>query len=165
MRKAAAILVVLIAAGTLPVAGTASCAAAQYHQFDFWLGHWNVTGKQDKPVGIDTVVSEVGGCALIETWKGKGGGSGVSLNYYDPADRMWHQEWVGTSARLHLKGGLEGNRMVLVGGSRSTPKGTIEDRITWEPRADGSVLQVWWVSSDQGKSWKVLFSGTYRKAE
>ncbi|HKI87251.1 MAG TPA: hypothetical protein VKA53_10970 [Thermoanaerobaculia bacterium] len=165
MRIIAMLALLAATAGTAAMAAT-PCAAPQFHQFDFWIGSWNVTSKDNEPAGVDKVESRVNGCALVETWEGKGGGTGVSLNYYDPEDGKWHQEWVGTGARLHLVGGLEGERMVLAGGPRTTRKGTlVEDRITWEPRPDGSVLQEWRVSPDRGKSWKVIFSGTYRKEE
>lgn len=161
-----ALLALLLATGATSVIAATPCAAPQFHQFDFWLGRWNVTTEGNTPAGVDEIESRVSGCVLVERWAGKGGGAGVSLSYYDPEDGNWHQEWVGTGARLHLVGGLEGNRMVLAGGPRTTRKGTVvEDRITWQPRADGAVLQVWRVSSDRGKSWKVLFSGTYRKVQ
>ena len=40
----------------------------------------------------------------------------MSINYYDPADRKWHQDWVGGDGTiLHLRGELVGNAMVLSG--------------------------------------------------
>jgi hypothetical protein len=37
--------------------------------------------------------------------------------------------------------------------------------ITWTPRADGTVRQVWRVSRDAGQTWTTNFDGTYvRKA-
>jgi hypothetical protein len=45
---------------------------------------------------------------------------------------------------------------------RATPTGGRE-RVRFEPRADGSVQQLW-QSTTAGKSWKVEFDGEYRKS-
>ena len=37
------------------------------------------------------------------------------------------------------------------------------DRITWTPEDDGTVRQVWEVSTDAGESWSVIFDGRYQR--
>jgi len=39
---------------------------------------------------------------------------------------------------------------------------TIYDRITWTPRADGTVRQLWETSAD-GKTWSAIFDGLYSR--
>jgi len=141
-----------------------SCSASEYRQFDFWQGSWNVTGANGKHAGTNRITQEANGCALVEHWAGAGGGHGMSLNYYDPADQEWHQDWVGSGGSiLHLSGGLEGGAMIMTGGDRKTPRGPVRDRIRWTPREDGSVLQEWSVSTDGGTTWKTIFAGKYRR--
>jgi hypothetical protein len=41
--------------------------------------------------GRNRIESILGGCALLETWQGAGGGHGRSLNAYDRGRRPWHQ--------------------------------------------------------------------------
>jgi hypothetical protein len=102
-------------------------------------------------------ITRVDGCALLEHWRGAGGSTGHSLNAYDAKARVWRQFWVDNEGTvLRLEGGLENGAMVL--------SGTLDDarsRITWTPRADGSVRQHW-ESSRDGATWTTVFDGIYR---
>ena len=87
----------------------------------------------------------------------------MSINYYDPADHEWHQDWVGGDGTiLHLHGGLKADAMVLSGDTKDA-KGTTINRITWTPLAGGKVKQEWSTSSDNGASWQTAFVGIYEK--
>lgn len=141
------------------------CDTAKHHQFDFWLGQWNVTAK-GKPAGSNRIEAVHNGCALAEHWTSANGNfAGSSLNIYDRATDKWHQTWVDTAGTLlQLDGGLEDGRMVLRG-MRPGPDGSeILQRITWTPNEDGSVRQHWETSGD-GESWKTVFDGRYVKAD
>jgi hypothetical protein len=140
------------------------CSSAEHHQFDFWIGDWDVRDAQGKIVGHNRVEPILGGCVVEENWEGAGGGAGKSFNLYDRATKKWHQTWVDKSGGLLLlSGGLEDGRMVL-GDSRTGRDGTpVEDRITWEKLPDGRVRQTWEASRDGGKAWKTIFDGFYKK--
>ncbi len=139
-----------------------TCNAPEFHQFDFWAGSWTVTTPDGNVAGTNEIDPVLDGCALIENWQGTGGLAGKSLNFYDAGTGHWYQTWVSAVGPLWLKGGLEDGRMVL----RSTnPDADVLDRITWIPDDDGSVEQRWEQSEDGGKTWKVVFLGTYRKAD
>ena len=140
------------------------CAAAEYRQFDFWVGDWDVSQKGE-PAGVNTIQAVHGGCALQENWQGTGEGgiSGSSYNIYDRATGKWHQSWVDSSGSLLLlDGGLVDGSMVLQG-QRPTRDGSgqASHRITWTPNPDGSVRQLWEASTDGGANWSVLFDGLY----
>jgi hypothetical protein len=142
----------------------APCAAPVHHQFDFWIGQWRVT-ENGKAAGTNRIDRLLGGCALLENWVGAGGGRGHSLNFYDPARALWQQTWVDNAGGvLNLTGQLADGRMVLSGTSID-PKTHAPhiDRITWTPKADGTVRQLWDRSDDAGRSWKVLFDGLYTR--
>lgn len=151
---------------TPPAASGSACRAAEFHQFDFWIGEWDVTSG-GQPAGTNSIRRVHGGCVLQETWQGAGEGgiSGGSYNIYDQASGRWHQTWVDSSGTLlQLDGGLEDNSMVLSGRSpASDGDGKTLHRITWTPNADGSVRQLWEASPDDGGSWNVLFDGLYVK--
>ena len=133
------------------------------HQFDFWLGEWEVTNPAGKPVGTSRIQSIAGGYALLENWEGAGGSSGKSINTYNPSTRHWQQFWVdNTGGVLELTGGLLDGRMVLAQSSRRADGKTVTSRITWTPNPDGSVRQHWEQSEDEGKTWQTSFDGTYR---
>ena len=70
-----------------PVApGSGPCEAAEYRQFDFWIGDWAVTSGGEA-AGTNSIQPVHGGCALEENWQGSGEGgiSGSSFNIYDNA--------------------------------------------------------------------------------
>jgi hypothetical protein len=142
----------------------APCAAAEHHQFDFWIGDWAVT-EDGKPAGTNRIDRLLDGCALLENWVGVGGGRGHSLNFYDARRHTWQQTWIDASGgALNLSGGMRLGSMVM-SGSRTDPATKREqiDRISWTPNADGTVRQLWDRSTDGGGSWKVLFDGLYRR--
>ena len=141
------------------------CAASEFRQFDFWLGNWAVEDSSGTRLGTNTITQQSGGCSLLEQWTSARGGQGISINFYDPATKIWTQRWVGGDGTLlHLTGGLRDGSMVLEG-DRQAADGSVRDRIRWTPLADGRVRQEWSSSKDGGKSWSVLFVGLYRKME
>ena len=137
------------------------CSAAEYRQFDFWLGEWDVVEK-GKPAGTNRITSILGGCALREEWKGISGLTGTSLNMWDSGKRRWYQTWVDDKGNvLLLSGGRQGAKMVLEGDSPDGKGGTVRNRISWSPLAAGHVRQVWETSVDGGKTWETAFDGDY----
>ncbi len=143
---------------------TPPCSASPYHQFDFWIGHWDVHQADGKLVGDNLIESILGGCALRETWNGRGGFAGTSLNAYDPIDGRWHQTWLDNhGGRLDLAGGLQGLAMVLESNDPhpEKPGSRLAQRITWTVQPDGSVRQIWSTSEDGGTNWSVVFDGKY----
>ncbi|MFW6088713.1 MAG: hypothetical protein ACODAB_03100, partial [Gemmatimonadota bacterium] len=146
------------------------CSAPEFRQFDFWLGRWEVRNPDGEVVGHNEIRRVSGGCGLLESWEGTGGGTGVSINSYDADLGRWTQRWVGGDATLWLEGGLEdgpdGERMTLAGTRpRTTPRGAVLDRISWRPLPDGRVRQVWEVSADEGETWRDMFVGLYTRID
>lgn len=114
-------------------------------------------------VGTNEITRASEGCAIREQWMSASGKAGMSINYYDPAGKKWHQDWVGGDGTiLHLRGGLKEKAIVLTGESKGT-KGTVINRITWTPMPDGKVKQHWETSANTGKSWQNSFVGIYEK--
>ena len=151
----------------LAIAGSASagdrydktpCSAPEHHQFDFWIGQWEVFLPNGNKAGENRIEAVEGGCALLEQWSGTRGPTGKSLNIYDGLRRVWHQTWVdSTGGLLVLEGQWLDGRMVL-----SSTAHPIQ-RITWAPQPDGSVRQLWESSKDGGKNWSTAFDGKYVK--
>jgi hypothetical protein len=143
------------------------CGAAEYRQFDFWIGDWNVSSS-GTPAGTNSIQAIHNGCALQENWQGAGEGgiSGTSFNIYDQATGRWHQTWIDSSGTLlQLDGGLLDGVMVLSGKRPARDgSGMVQHRISWTSNPDGSVRQLWEASRDEGSSWAMLFDGLYNKA-
>jgi hypothetical protein len=148
-------------AQTPPRPAQQDCSAAEHRQFDFWLGHWNVTAG-GKPAGTNHIESVMNGCGLLEHWASARGGHGTSLNFYDRRTRTWSQAWIDEGGNaLHLSGTFADGKMTLASAPRPTGAGVDVQRITWSKNADGTVRQVWESSADGGKTWTVAFDGTY----
>lgn len=141
-----------------------ACTAPEFRQFDFWLGKWTVTNPRNgNQAGTSEIVRASEGCAICERWTASNGTTGMSINYYDASEHAWHQDWVGGDGTiLHLRGGLDGNAMV-VRGETKTAKGTTMNRITWTPQAADKVRQEWAISTDGGRSWQISFVGIYTR--
>lgn len=146
-----------------PPAPGAACAQADYHQFDFWLGEWNVT-EHGQPAGHSRIEAILKHCAIAEHWSGAQGGDGKSYNAFDPSTGQWQQFWVSErGTTLLLRGGLRGKAMVLEG-EHVVGGAARRERITWTPNDDGSVRQRWDQSGDDGKTWSTVFDGLYRRS-
>jgi hypothetical protein len=136
------------------------CNAAEHHQFDFWIGHWEVFLPNGNKAGENRIEAIEGGCALLEQWSGARGPTGRSLNIYDALRRVWHQTWVdSTGGLLVLEGQWMDGRMVLSSSAQPV------QRITWWPLSDGSVRQLWETSKDGGRTWSTAFDGKYVKKQ
>ncbi len=148
-----------------PPAKSPACAAAEFHQFDFWIGDWDVTNPQGKPAGRNRIEAIVGGCAISEDWTGAGGTNGKSHSAWDARNKRWNQYWVDTDGTvLYLSGEFKDGRMVLGGDQVDPATGKRSpQRVTWTPNKDGSVRQLWEGSDDGGTTWATVFDGLYRK--
>ena len=160
-----------LAASLLPMTARAACDAPEQHQFDFWLGDWEVLAPPGAPnagqaLGRNRIERVAGGCALMEHWRGAKGMDGRSLNGWDAAHRVWRQFWIGgDGVVLRLEGGLRDGAMVMHGelpGASGAPQ---QQRIVWTPAADGTLTQRWETSDDGGATWAVAFLGVYRRVD
>ena len=166
-RRCAVLVAVLVGLGPTLAAQTPppsfGCPDPVNHQFDFWLGDWNVTAGEAR-AGTNLVTAEEGGCVVHEHWTGARGGTGQSFNFYDAGLGKWHQLWVDNQGTfLYLTGAFADERMVLEGtapGPDGTPQ---QQRLTFFRNADGTVRQLWETSKNQGRTWSVAFDGLYVK--
>jgi hypothetical protein len=139
------------------------------HQFDFWLGEWDVFdfsgGVQGDLAGTNRVECLFGGNVIEERWSGVGGLEGVSLSSYFALDGLWHQTWVDSSGdRLELAGLLRHGAMVLEGVHPGRQSGVmVLNRISWSLVQNDSdcVRQFWQRSCDGGQTWETVFDGLY----
>ena len=164
MRPLGILLFASLCATTGAHGQSAPCAAAEHHQFDFWIGDWDVTTPDGKPAGKNKIEAILGGCALRESWTGAKGGVGTSYNAWDRRRGVWHQTWMDAQGNvLQLEGRFADGRMTLVGVTEDSTGGKATQRIIWEQTAPGQVRQLWETSTDGGASWTVSFDGRYRK--
>ena len=143
---------------------TKPCSGAEFRQFDFWIGEWTVTTPDGNYAGKNTIKPMLNGCALYESWTGKSGYRGDSVNFYDQAKQQWHQTWIDFAGNaLYGDGGIVNGSMVLSGAAKDAQGADIINRITWTPIDDGSVRQHWEISMDNSITWNTVFDGLYNK--
>jgi hypothetical protein len=151
------------------------CTAAQYREFDFWLGDWEVRSASGQLLGRNRISKRHGGCVVLEEWESANGGSGSSFNVYDQPTKQWHQFWVDASGTnwlssdrqgnpVTMRGGIRDGAMVMTGHPDSLPSIGLT-RVTFRPLPDGRVQQTFESSTDGGKTWTVTFDGFYKKAK
>lgn len=107
--RATFLLPALLLLGAFPAPSAAQekpaplpCPAPEARQFDFWIGDWSVENRN--PTGpnhwvttgyaTDRVYAVVGGCAIVEHWRGEALGGptpivGYSIRAWDPEAESW----------------------------------------------------------------------------
>lgn len=131
-------------------------------EFDFWLGEWDVFNPQGQKVGTNIIEKKLNGCLIFENWTSAGGGSGKSMNYYDPADRKWKQSWVSAGGGIVWYEGEVKNGAMHFRGENISADGTKAlSRVILRPIEKGRIHHFIEHSKDGGRTWTVYFDGTY----
>ena len=139
-------------------------ADANRHRFDFWIGEWNVETKDGKPAGRSSIQAISGGCGLLENWTDLNGGTGKSINAYNPAIGTWQQFWVGEFGAVteYRESEWRGDTLSFRATSRVNGK-SIALRLSFTPLPDGSVRQFGEQSPDSGRTWTPTYEFFYRR--
>ncbi len=134
-----------------------SCSSPEDHQFDFWVGEWDVFGPEGQLIA-HSKIEKVYGRAIRENWMPLNGQDGGSLSIYVLQDMRWEQFWVDSQGmRAIYTGNWDGKAMVIAG-----KLGGVPIRMSYSANADGSVRQLGERSTDDGKTWEASFDFTYR---
>ncbi|PCJ23428.1 MAG: hypothetical protein COA96_11805 [SAR86 cluster bacterium] len=136
---------------------------ADFEAFNFWLGEWDVTDiTTGKLAGSNVIKQMEGGCMLLESWTSGSGGTGTSVNYYNPVRKEWRQLWISQGRySIDIAGGIKEGSMVLTGKIYNFAGGDADFRGTWTPAEDGSVRQFFEQYNDETESWDAWFDGRY----
>jgi hypothetical protein len=138
--------------------------ASPYREFDFWLGDWDVVDKAGNPVGTSQVERILGGCVLLEIWRGQSGGEGRSLSSFNPGMRRWEQYWAdGQGIPIFFTGRFEEGELRLRADSATRAGATLVRRVSFSKLPGGRVRQLSESSSDTGRTWAVEYDFTYVK--
>lgn len=160
--------------------GTASVSAQQaqtpppppctqddnFRAFDFWLGTWEVTPWAGGAVqGKNVIAAEESGCVLTEHWTNVQGGTGQSINFYNPNTGKWRQVWVAGGYSLDIEGGLNAEGAMELEGTifYYAQKNSVPFKGIWTPQLDGSVRQHFLQWNAESNEWSTWFDGRYVK--
>ncbi len=134
-------------------------------QLDFWLGEWQVYNAQGTMVGTNRIEKALNGCAIMENWEGTSGIKGKSVNYYNPHENKWYQNWVSANGTIiNYEGYYKDGVMHLAGTSINKEGETEMSKMNLTPNDDGTVTQLIKHSKDGGENWYVWFKGLYKPA-
>ena len=136
-----------------------------FHEFDFWIGDWEVRLADGTLAGHNSITAEEGHCVLVEKWRGARGGTGSSINYYDDAAGEWVQTWTAAGgSQIFIRGGLTDEGMLLIGTIHNVGSSeTLPFRGLWTLLEDGRVRQFFEQSNDGGETWTPWFEGFYSR--
>jgi tetratricopeptide (TPR) repeat protein len=140
---------------------------AAARQFDFWLGSWDVyqTANPSVKAGVNVISRQSGGCVLLESWESQGAHSGVSINYFDPANGKWKQKWAGSGQDItEFYDGAYADGAMRFRFDVPKADGTIAvgaGRLTFTNLEPGKVRQHAEQTTDGGKTWRTQYDFTY----
>ena len=142
----------------------AGCTDPVYRQLDFKIGEFKVTGIGGAPAGESKVEPVLGGCMLVEHWRGAISGYGRAQIFFDKSDQLWRLIYVSDDGEtMYLSGRFQGDTLVLLGENDMDSFVGLH-RMSFSPLPDGGNRQLWELSTDKGATWKVIHEGTYRRA-
>ncbi len=132
-------------------------------EFDFWVGEWDVyASANDNLAGSNSIRKSQQGCLLQESWTSATGGTGTSMNYYNPVTQQWRQLWVSAGRySIDIAGGIDSGSMVLIGNIYYFSGNSLPFRGAWTPAEDGSVRQFFEQFNPETGVWDVWFDGKY----
>jgi tetratricopeptide (TPR) repeat protein len=145
----------------------APCEDAEFRQFDFWIGDWDVTSTTDGASrGSSHISSEMGGCVIWENWTSAGSGYfGKSYNTYNVNLHRWEQYWVDNSAgTIFFYGNLKDS--VMDYWTEDVPQSNgknLRRHLQFFNLGPGKVRQFSQGSTDGGKTWQVEYDLTYNR--
>ena len=87
-------------------------ASPEYHQFDYWLGEWDVEigGVKAARSSIQLILDD---CTVFENYEMLNGTyAGKSFSMWNAANKQWEQRYVDTTGAFHAwDGNLDGDTM------------------------------------------------------
>ena len=135
-------------------------------QFDFFVGEWNAFNPQRRHVGSTVIQRIASGCGVLENWRDAFGNEGKSINFYDTADKKWHQYWIGTNGVPLRYSGVYRDNAIRYEGEPTTANGVKTlTRLTFFKLDDNTVRQLAENSADDGKTWNVGYDFKYVRKE
>lgn len=136
---------------------------AESRQFDFWVGEWDAYNPQGAKGGTSVIERIANGCGILENWtNASGGGSGKSINFYDPQAGKWFQYWIGADGNPHRFSGEYRDGALRLAGEPYVKDGKrFITRLTFFNLDPNTVRQLSERSDDDGKSWSVVYDFKY----
>ncbi len=135
--------------------------APEARQFDFWVGEWDVQAG-GLSVGTNVIERLEEGCLIMENWTGRGGGTGKSMNFYDPVVKKWRQTYIGNNQAVWEMSGEYRDGAMRYEGEVHTPNGAKTlTRVTLYNLSPDRIRHTQDDSTDGGKTWTNVWDSVY----
>jgi hypothetical protein len=155
-----------------PSAHAASpCDTPQHHQFDFWVGDWQVfEANSNQLVAFDRVEKHSQGCIvqqnltfITDMFRRPGVGyrlAGIGVNRFD--GEGWLELWADNQwGAIVLRGKPDANGSMVL--TSIIPSRNRDLRLVWEKRPDGSVRNLEYVAVAGSGKWEMYGDLIYRR--
>ncbi len=134
------------------------------HDFDFWIGEWNVyKSGSNNLVGRSIVQSISGGCAILENWTSTKASEGKSINYYNPGTGKWEQDWIGSAGgpQRYYNGEYKNGAMHFTYETTNAKGAKVSGNFIFYNIDKDTVRQYQDIINDDGKTITVSYDFTY----
>ncbi len=163
--------VILIGFSILSYAQKSPCSDPTFREFDFWIGNWNVYGKNEKLAGTSKISLILDSCVILEEWTSASNPNsliytGKSFNTYNTATKQWQQTWVDNTGNTteFLRGEGSIGKIVFHADKVISSNGkNFLRRLTFTKLSENKVRQFGERSDDEGKTWTTEYDLEYRK--
>jgi len=131
------------------------------HEFDFWLGEWELTwGENDR--GTNRIERIMNGAVVQENFEGDDY-RGMSVSVFSKKDNRWHQTWVDSSGTyLDFVGDFTDGKMILTRNGIVDEK-PVKQRMIWYDISKDKLMWNWERSNDDGIEWQVIWKIQYKR--
>ena len=142
------------------------CAyATENHQFDFWVGEWNVVATRDGvSAGSSRIEKILNDCVIQENWTSANPPyQGKSYNTYNTSLKRWEQFWVDNAqGMIHFYGNVRNGVMDYWTDELPQPDGRkLKRHLQFTPEGADKLRQFSQGTYDDGKTWFVEYDLTY----
>ena len=145
------------------------CMQEEAKQFDFWLGTWDLewkTAKGETQKGTNTIQKVLDGCVVQENFDGgqQMKFKGMSHSVYSAPAKQWKQTWVDSAGGyLDFVGEFKDGKMTLRREfSGQDGKKTMQRMIFYNITKNDFDWN-WENSTDEGKTWNLLWKIHYKR--
>jgi hypothetical protein len=154
-----------------PVLTAPPCDTPPHHQFDFWVGEWQVfDAATNQLVAFDRVEKHSEGCIVqqnmnfvTDMYRRPGATyrlAGMSVNRYD--GEAWLELWADNQwGAIAMRGSLDEHGSMVF--KTIVPSRNRDLKIVWEKQADGSVRILQYVTPTGAGKWQKYGDLIYRR--
>lgn len=141
------------------------CSGTKFHEFDFWLGEWNVTRVGNpESAPAKSKISRMNDCVILEEYEASSGYSGKSFNLLDSSTNEWQQFWVDNEGGyLYFTGHFENGVLQFMSKGLDENRKPKWTRMLFSKLEGNKVRQYIEESQDNGMTWTKAFEGIYSR--